>query len=579
MELRGFGFGGSRRMAGTTFLGRLRRDARGNTIAIMAVALIPLTAMIGSGVDMTRAYMARNRLRQACDAGALAGRKLLTGTTVSDAVRNEATKYFAFNFPQGQFQTAAYTLAITAPSSGTLQVATTTTIPTTLMKMFGYNNLELSATCRATQDFVNTDIMLVFDLSGSMNCAPGVAGNCGNTNQTNSKLDALKAAAISLYDTLEPAQTQLANANLRLRYGFVNYSSAVNVGAAVYAEDTGYFVSQWTYQSRHHAVDDSSLNETQCRNQNGSYSTEWAWSRREGWYQVSNCRYPVNYHTGTYLFRPVTVDVTQYLAGQTPNIPAQRDRTSAWRGCIEEADTDNVGIDGGTATYAPTGANDLNVDLIPSSDATRWRPYWPEMEYRRSSATSGSAAADYCPAAARRLANYHNNRSGFVDYVNGLAAIGGTYHDLGMIWGARFISPDGIFRANPVDTNDNTVADNAKSIRGFSVKKYLIFMTDGQMAPTMEVYSTYGVEELDRRVTGTSNNQDDRHLQRFRMACNAAKAKGIDVWVIAFDTTLTTDMQNCASKPEQAASLNDRAALIQKFQEIGTRIGSLRLSQ
>jgi Flp pilus assembly protein TadG len=94
----------------TTFLGRLRRDVRGNTLAIMAAAMIPLIAMIGSGIDTTRAYMAQNRFRQACDAGALAGRKLLVGTTVSDAVRNEATKYFRFNFPLGHFQSAAYTL-------------------------------------------------------------------------------------------------------------------------------------------------------------------------------------------------------------------------------------------------------------------------------------------------------------------------------------------------------------------------------------------------------------------------------------------------------------------------------------
>jgi hypothetical protein len=109
-------------------------------------------------------------------------------------------------------------------------------------------------------------------------------------------------------------------------------------------------------------------------------------------------------------------------------------------------------------------------------------------------------------------------------------------------------------------------------------------MTDGDMAPTTTAYSAYGVEFMDGRVMGSPGSTDNaaltrRHLQRFRMACNAAKAKGIDVWVIAFATALTTDMQNCASKPGQAAGLSTNAALIAKFQEIGSKIGSLRISQ
>ena len=98
------------------------------------------------------------------------------------------------------------------------------------------------------------------------------------------------------------------------------------------------------------------------------------------------------------------------------------------------------------------------------------------------------------------------------------------------------------------------------------------------MSPS-DTYSTYGIESLDKRVTNGASNQMNRHLQRFRMACNAAKATGTEIWVIAFATTLTADMQNCASKPEQASGLSTNAALIAKFQEIGSKIGSLRLSQ
>src|SRR6476659_8968425 len=62
---------------GRSFLGRLARDARGNTLAIIGAALVPLAGMIGSGVDMSRAYMAKTRLQSACDAGELAGRRVM----------------------------------------------------------------------------------------------------------------------------------------------------------------------------------------------------------------------------------------------------------------------------------------------------------------------------------------------------------------------------------------------------------------------------------------------------------------------------------------------------------------------
>ena len=55
-----------------TFLGRLRRNQAGNTLAMVAAAVIPLAGLIGGGVDMSRAYMVRARMQQACDAAALA---------------------------------------------------------------------------------------------------------------------------------------------------------------------------------------------------------------------------------------------------------------------------------------------------------------------------------------------------------------------------------------------------------------------------------------------------------------------------------------------------------------------------
>ncbi|WP_256926816.1 TadE/TadG family type IV pilus assembly protein [Sphingomonas sp. TZW2008] len=370
----------------STLLGRLRRDKRGSTLAIMACSMIPLIAMIGSGLDMTRAYMAQNRFRQACDAGSLAGRRMLTGLTVSQAVRDEATKYFTFNYPQGNFQSAPYSLTMSVPTAGTLKIDSETTVPTTLMKIFGYQTLPVTASCSATQDFVNTDIMLVFDLSGSMNCAPGGAGDCGGSEQTGSKIAALREAATSLYDTLEPAQTQLYQNNLRLRYGFVNYNSSVNVGRILYQRNPNWLVQNWTYQSRTPNFVDgttflngkSACNSAYTRDSEVSqFDASWTGVAGGWWLKSNRCSVIIETTSNNegYSYGQRTLDVRQHLASnlsatetktevpiwqligtnrKVPETPYVRDdlpyeRKSIWNGCIEERNTNAAAIDGGTS--------------------------------------------------------------------------------------------------------------------------------------------------------------------------------------------------------------------------------------
>ena len=42
---------------------RLAQDQRGNTMAIIAGAIIPLTAVIGGGLDIARAHLAQSRMQ------------------------------------------------------------------------------------------------------------------------------------------------------------------------------------------------------------------------------------------------------------------------------------------------------------------------------------------------------------------------------------------------------------------------------------------------------------------------------------------------------------------------------------
>jgi len=86
------------------FLSRLRRDVRGNTLAFMAALLVPLAALSGSAIDVARMYAVKTRLQQACDAGALAGRKSMTSAGDLDtSATGPAQSFFKNNFQNGWF--------------------------------------------------------------------------------------------------------------------------------------------------------------------------------------------------------------------------------------------------------------------------------------------------------------------------------------------------------------------------------------------------------------------------------------------------------------------------------------------
>jgi Flp pilus assembly protein TadG len=567
---------GRRRSAGTAprraagFLARLRSDARGNTIAIVGAALVPLTMIIGSGVDMSRAYMAKTRLQSACDAGALAGRRVMTNDTLTTQVTTEANRFFNFNFPQGLYHVNSFTPAVTRPSPGTVRMTATTTIPTTIMAMFGFTTLPLEVSCEASLNMANTDVMLVLDVTGSM----------ADTLNGTQKIVALRDATMALYDELAPIQTQLQAAGMRLRYGVVPYSSTVNVGALIRAANPAYLVNSWAYQSRQPEYQLTNITQAQC----DDYAN-WSWRQnRRGSTTLGTCTYTSESGsmggtwTGDFQHDQIIHDTSTYKTGASTPVPTRRPgatQNSTWAGCIEERETVST-ITAASGFTIPPGAIDLDINRIPDSDATRWRPLWPEVIYRRDGADEQMFNEDdsnsrkvngACPAAARRLQAWA--RADLLTYVNALQPTGNTYHDIGMIWGARLISSGGVFADSPDVFNNMPVA------------RHIIFMTDGELAPSTGTYSAYGVEPLDRRVTGSASGsgQYDRHLQRFRMICNAARGQNVSIWVIAFGVTMTADMQNCASNANQASTSNNRADLIARFRQIGNQIGALRLTQ
>ncbi|MCD2316089.1 pilus assembly protein TadG-related protein [Sphingomonas sp. IC-11] len=619
------------------FLGRLRRDVRGNTLAMMAAFLIPLAAFTGSAVDVGRMYLVKIRLQQACDAGVLAGRKFMLDSNSSTLDSNAVTQaraFFASNFPSGLMGTPAYTSTSNpypfVPSkTSDNQVAGTasTQVPMTLMAMFGQTSQALTVTCEARFDIADTDIMFVLDTTGSMACL-ATESSCSQstvsyqrpdgtgiayytTEKTNSKLSGLRSAVLSFYDTMAAN----IDSRTKVRYGFVPYTSTVNVGFDL---PQGSLVSQTTYQSRR-IIGDTLFGSTSTQTySNTTYNNCMARANREpdsgytanglayvtraNW-SWGDCTVTGQYARPNWRYEPVTHDVSRFILRDVVTDPTKvTGATTRWQGCIEERRTQAAQTSFSTSNLPP----DLDPDLRATSDDTRWRPMWPDVTYYRPgiSATnySGSgtnpygdfvptnhvATTDYTSVAPYAANGWAENiRSGFhscgkrvqlldemsrtevSNYVNAtdFKAIGGTYHDVGMIWGTRLISPTGLF-ASYTAAHPGRQAPN----------RYIVFMTDGEMAPNVSLYGMYGIEEYDRRISGGYGDLTDYHNKRFVAVCSAAKERGITVFVVGFGQTLNNELTTCAS-PGQAYYARDNAALTSAFQTIARQVAMLRISK
>jgi Flp pilus assembly protein TadG len=639
-----FGPFGAKRGKAPTLLGRLRSDVRGNTLAMMAIALIPLSALAGSGVDMARLYVIKVRLQQACDAGVLAGRKFMSdtsGSTLDTNAANQATTFFNNNFASGWMSTNTVSFTPTKTSDNQVSGTASAVVPMTIMKMFGAPDTTVQVTCTARYDVADTDVLFVLDTTGSMACAPsdsdsacgnyvGSAGNSSYTRPTDttystagysgstgysvpeksgSRIEALRQAVLSFYDTFAAN----ADPSTHVRYGFVTYTSAVNAGKAVMSLDQSYVLggngssASYNYQSRQVTADYTkststaynSMNKTTCGAQtttrtpaaaltysSSGTATQVSYAWNSG---ASRCVVTTKTLGPQWTYSSYPLDVSQYVAGNTITDPTKVDgSTTKWPGCLEERiDSSSAGQ---TVFNTASLPKDIDPDFVPNSDATRWAPQWGDVEYGRnnyystgndtSNGDDNNNNPNYgstqmikwgylsCGKPVRRLTSWTRTDVNNYVYATDFKPIGGTYHDTGMIWGLRLISPTGMF-ANDTAAWPGRTAPN----------RVIVLLTDGFMAPTTDTYSMYGVEYFDKRVTGGDySNITAYHNARFLAACSAAKARNIDVWTVSIQPTASSQMQSCATTSAQALATTSGTGLSAAFANIAQHLAMLRLT-
>ncbi len=682
-------------------LSRLLKNEEGNIIAMFAAAVLPMIGIVGGAVDMSRIYMTKARLQAACDAGALAGRKAMTATTLTTAAQNRANAMFDFNFVAADYEVTGSSRSYSANTQGAVTGTARATLPTVLMKIFGKTETALSVTCGADLQVPNIDIVMVLDVTGSMNDPIGGV----------KKIDSLKSAVKSFYTTIKGLVP--VGSNSQIRFGFVPYSQAVNasglfkvtpdaskgelplshiVDSMPLATRVANFntavtggwtvdssVTPTTYDQRFDkdvaatrqpfvasATTGTNISNNDCERWSGNSSfildsipinvmlypyeansytdnfgvsdfylpdgsstwqiseptsgtgyTKITMGRVSGtWNDNSGSTY-ANYQKCTrritrtkyksqtgfkftnWTYKNVNFNVSQFKQGSAINYVSAIDSnyivpssisldmvqlralsnqsgltpdSFTWNGCLEERDTTSA------TNFAPipAAAKDLNYVDGGTDDTLRWRPMLQELAWVRNApaeetTTSGKYQPGFaCPT--QTMQNLQVLTQAQVDaYANALSPNGFTYLDVGLVWGLRMISPQGMWSSR------NTVGAN-----GGQIQRYVIFMTDGEPVSQMDTYSAYGIEQVYRRITGSTGvSAATLHARRFQALCNTQTGSGAaNLFVVGFGPDVTTNLKDCVGgETDRYFAASNGAGLTAAFNNIANQIADLRLVQ
>ena len=649
-------------IAKRSLMQRLLHSQGGNIAMMGAAIVVPITLMIGSGVDFSRYYVIKSRMQLACDAGALAGRKVMGKTSFSSDALTEVNKFFDANFIAGSYGSKELDRRYTE-TDGVVEGSASVKMNTFILPLAQIDEMDIAVECNGKLDIANTDVMFVLDTTGSMDTVD---------SGSSSRLEGLRQAVKDFATTMEDAKSS----NTVIRYGFVPYASNVRVGHLLRREwlsdsntiqsreavlngtwtDLGGSDSGWQRISGSVTGPTTTSNLTSCSvtdatrtnypttsnmvtNADGSQTTttvesyqlngtenrctstysRWSGTRYTRVRTVYNNavyrRTVVNTRRPNYSWRyyPRTYDLAALKGNNSGNASPgatqsyqtgdlsngyPTNRNVSWNGCIEEARTSHIP----NFTNLPSPLYDLDINHVPNANNdTKWKMQVPGLTFGRgmwvtpAGVNSFNISGGFITGEITNTEHYYNGQDSLMatcantaraltsmtpaqvgSYVDGLQALGGTYHDIGMIWGGRLASPNGIFGAS------NTAAASA------GLTRHIIFMTDGSTSPFDASLTAYGIEPIDQRRMGFWNNSTNRAAaismadQRLQLVCNQVKNENITLWVVAFGTDVLNsastkqNLQNCATPGKYFEAANN-TQLRAQFVQIASQIAELRL--
>ncbi|WP_375260005.1 pilus assembly protein TadG-related protein [Citreimonas sp.] len=257
------------------------------------------------------------------------------------------------------------------------------------------------------------------------------------------------------------------------------------------------------------------------------------------------------------------IDFDSYTANYTPPAPApEPQQVNMPSSCIE------IEAHEFATTEMPT-----STDFVPLFHY--WETDTETMDW------------GWCPQEDTAIHYYSSDREGLLDFLETMRMHDGTGLHIGAKYGLALLDPanrdevrhlianglvDPSFDGRPIDWNDP------------ETEKYMVIMTDGetteQFRPNDPSAAINGEVELSRQsgapyYTLTSKSANVGYLQQ---QCALAKARGVQVFTIAFETNdaAANDMRACASSESHFFRANGQQ-IYDAFDTVARQINNLRL--
>ena len=444
-------------------------DRRGNVALYWVVAAVPIIMAVGVAIDVSRAYLVRERLYFALDAAGLAvGSSDGTQAELEVVMQN----YFDANYPSDTIGVPVTPVLNLVENNGitTITVSGEASVNTTFMRVAGIDDITVGSSIEVTQETEGLELVLVLDVTGSME---------------GSKMTALRNASSDLIEILFGDDTEKEF----LKVGIVPYSAAVNVG---------------------------SLAPSLVPSEADNYDPE----DEEAW-------------KGCVLARPYPHDSRDTLVAEG----------GEWTRYLWEAhESDNN---------------------------------WPPTNNEESEGNERRSPNLACPNAIVPLTN---QRAPLDATINSLISWhrGGTFSNVGMVWGWRVISPGPPFTEGlPYNTP--------------KYDKAVVLMTDGENgyyrlsgSDFDSDYSAY--RRVDDGVLGTTSKTTakTRLNARLEEVCDEMAAQGIIIYTVTFQLSHAATLgiyQRCAANGGRHFDSPTGDDLRDDFREIADELKNLRISR
>jgi Flp pilus assembly protein TadG len=568
--------------------GRFLRSDKGAVAIYFGLSAIVFVGVAGLAVDAARGYLLKARLSEAIDAAALAGGKALP-TGNKQQVEDITKAFFKANIPAGAMGATISEPAVVPNDDMTIvNVTATATIPTTLMKVLGFQTMNTVAFASVTRATNGLDVVFSFDVSGSMGDVPKGGGP--------TKISSLRTNAKLLVTTLaKPFSSGLQSQKVTIKgveysllnIGVVPWNSKVNVlsypattpGATISGPSGGTFTNPMGGRR---------------------YGTPPTHSPTSGTlpgvFKVANSQVPLLLDPNDSVNVPGGWNGCVYARYwedglESTDADTTLGPTAAWPGWEpipnQEGEPGYNGKTSGSTNKCNAGYwNDNGKDAKLNGGATKAVPsrgWWKSIP----SEFQSSGECDECPKIG--ILKLQEDMTKVNDMIDSLKSDGGTDAPQGLFWAWEVLMPGLPF-------------DEAKLSTPFPRVQAIVFMTDGQNWGTNgDAYHGWYGDDPDSSAkslnktgsvtipapinTTVANNMNNKLLQLATKikGSNPAAAGAVKIYVIQYDSLdadLTALLKKVATNDtEYYFYASSDATLEAAFKKIASSLSALRLAQ